>query len=257
MASFETGIWRSLFRLARIAPFADGTLTLTAGFWACRPTLRYESKKRHATRPVSFTREISGILTKRGCNGAACHGGVKGQGGLKLSANALYPADDYEWITKGGAYQVLTAEVKGERIPRIDLAESREEPAAAEAHHGDCRMAAASASQRIRMTTRRSSAGSADGARYSNGRAAAEPKISRLEVFPSMAIMPVEGAHRLLVTAHFSDGHTEDYTHQALYTSNDGEVASVARMALSARSVGEKLRFWSGQPARLRASESA
>ena len=74
------------------------------------------------TRPVSFTREISGILTKRGCNGAACHGGVKGQGGLKLSANALYPADDYDWITKGGAYQVLTAEVKGERVPRIDLA---------------------------------------------------------------------------------------------------------------------------------------
>ena len=52
----------------------------------------------------------------------ACHGGVKGQGGFKLSANALYPADDYEWITKGGGYQVLTAEVKGERIPRIDLA---------------------------------------------------------------------------------------------------------------------------------------
>ena len=66
---------------------------------------------------VSFTREISGILTKRGCNGAACHGGVKGQGGLKLSANALYPEDDYNWIIKGGAYQVLSAEVKGERVP--------------------------------------------------------------------------------------------------------------------------------------------
>ena len=33
-----------------------------------------------------------------------------------------------------------------------------------------------------------------------------------------MAILPAEGTHRLLVTAHFSDGHTEDYTHQALYT---------------------------------------
>ena len=43
-----------------------------------------------------------------------------------------------------------------------------------------------------------------------------------------MAIMPLEAEHRLLVTAHFSDGHTEDYTHQALYTVNDGEVASVS-----------------------------
>ena len=34
---------------------------------------------------------------------------------------ALHPADDYDWIVKGGTYQVLTAEVKGERKPRIDL----------------------------------------------------------------------------------------------------------------------------------------
>ena len=89
------------------------------------------------TRPFSYSRAISlRILTKRGCNGAACHGGVKGRGGFKLSANALYPKDDYEWITKGGTYQVLTAEVKGQRVPRVDLATSREEPSARQAHHG-------------------------------------------------------------------------------------------------------------------------
>ena len=77
---------------------------------------------RKSSKPIVFTRDIVGILTKRGCNSAVCHGGVKGQGGFKLSANALYPADDYEWITKGGGYQVLTAEIKGERIPRINLA---------------------------------------------------------------------------------------------------------------------------------------
>ena len=42
------------------------------------------------------------------------------------------------------------------------------------------------------------------------------------------------------MTAHFSDGHTEDYTHQALYTVNDGEVASVsASGVVSAKRRGE------------------
>ena len=58
---------------------------------------------------------------RKGCNNVTCHGGVKGRGGLKLSPAALSPKDDYEWIVKGGAYQVLTAEIAGERKPRIDL----------------------------------------------------------------------------------------------------------------------------------------
>ena len=107
---------------ARIAASADGTFSVTAMVAGRQASSSVRIEEATNVRPVSFTREISGILTKRGCNGAACHGGVKGQGGLKLSANALHPEDDYNWIMKGGAYQVLTAEVKGERVPRIDLA---------------------------------------------------------------------------------------------------------------------------------------
>src|SRR5207237_8439125 len=65
------------------------------------------------------------------------------------------------------------------------------------------------------------------GAPYSTSGAAPEAQLSRLELFPAMSILPLAGEQRVLVTAHFSDGHTEDYTHQALYTVNDGEVASV------------------------------
>src|SRR5437588_324110 len=107
---------------ARLAALADGSLTITAAMPAgahAQSSVRIEGSR--AARPFRFARDIGGILTKRGCNQAACHGGVKGRGGLKLSANALYPKDDYGWITKGGVYQVLTAEVKGERIPRVDV----------------------------------------------------------------------------------------------------------------------------------------
>src|SRR5439155_10351067 len=107
----------------RLTAIADGSLTVTAEFSSgVRASSSVRIQGSQTARPFSFARDIGGIFTKRGCNQAACHGGVKGRGGLKLSANALYPKDDYEWITKGGVYQVLTAEVKGERIPRVDVA---------------------------------------------------------------------------------------------------------------------------------------
>ncbi|MCY3758894.1 MAG: hypothetical protein OXG96_14330, partial [Acidobacteria bacterium] len=68
-----------------------------------------------SARPFSFPREVGGILTKRGCNNQECHGSVKGRGGFKLSANALYPRDDHEWIVQGGVYQVLSPEPLGSR----------------------------------------------------------------------------------------------------------------------------------------------
>ena len=126
---------------ARVAPVADGSLTLTAVLSGREAASTLKITGAAAAQPVSFRREIAGVLTKRGCNSAICHGGVKGQGGFKLSGGALYPADDYEWITKGGGYQVLTAEVKGDRIPRIDKADPARsllllKPTAAVAHGG-------------------------------------------------------------------------------------------------------------------------
>jgi hypothetical protein len=210
----------------RMAPVADGLLTLTASVGRIQGESSVRIVDAVVIRPVSFTREISGILTKQGCNGAACHGGVKGQGGLKLSANALYPKDDYEWIVKGGAYQVLTAEVKGERIPRIDVSNPEKsllllKPTMTIAHAGGKRFAVGSDDYNTILGWVRG------GAKYSDGSDVAEPKLVRLEVYPPMAIIPAAAAHRLLITAHFSDGRTEDYTHQSLYTSNDREVASV------------------------------
>ena len=220
----------------RIAPAADGSLTLQATLSGAtaRSTVRIE--KTAASQPVTFRREIAGILTARGCNNAICHGGVKGQGGFKLSANALYPADDYDWILKGGGYQVLTAEVKGERIPRIDLKNPEQslllaKATAAVPHGGAKRIEAGSGDYALILEWLRA------GAPFGSGEVAS---LTKLEIAPSMATVPMDGEQRLLVTAHFSDGHSEDYTHQALYTVNDGEVASVnAGGLIKAKRLGE------------------
>jgi hypothetical protein len=223
---------------AHVGPLKDGTVTVSATLAgvAARSSIRIEDSS--VVRPVSFAREISGILTKRGCNGAACHGGVKGQGGLKLSASSLYPADDYDWIMKGGAYQVLTAEIKGARVPRVDLKHPEKsllllKPTMAVAHGGGKRLDLNSDDYSVILSWIR------DGARFDDGAGSTQPRLTRLETFPAMAAMPVDGQHGVVVTAHFSDGHTEDYTREALYTSGDEGIATFAEGTIKARRRGE------------------
>ncbi|MBI1787792.1 MAG: DUF1553 domain-containing protein [Acidobacteria bacterium] len=222
---------------ARLAAIADGSLTVTATFSGMQAQSPVRIEGSAIARPFSFARDIGAILTKRGCNSAGCHGGVKGRGGLKLSANALYPKDDYEWITQGGGYQVLTTEVKGERIPRVDLQNPASsllltKPTMITPHGGGKRFDAGSGDYQAILAWVRS------GAPY--GAEGRQEKLARLEVYPALATLPVEGQRRLLVTAHFSDGRTEDFTHQVLYASNNADVATVsADGVVSGKRLGE------------------
>ena len=214
---------------ARVAAVADGSVVVTATLQpgAASAQSRVHIEGSQVPRAFSFPRDIGGILTKRGCNQAACHGSVKGRGGFKLSANALYPKDDHEWIVKGGVYQVLTTEVKGERIPRVDVKNPEAsllltKPTMAVPHGGGKRLEKDSEDYRAILAWVK------NGAPYGSDAGGHEPKLMRLEAFPSMAVMPVAGLRRLLVTAQFSDGHSEDFTHQVLYSSSNGDVAAVS-----------------------------
>ena len=115
----DTAVAR-LDREGKVAAVARGAATLTGMVKGLRAGAEIRVTATDETRPFSFGREIGGILTKKGCNANDCHGSVKGKGGFKLSANALYPQEDYQWIVQGGVYQVLSAEPAGERKPRID-----------------------------------------------------------------------------------------------------------------------------------------
>ena len=105
-----------------VVALADGSAVLKASLGRRSAKTEVRVAGSQETRPFSFARDIGGILTKRGCNDSSCHGGVKGQGGFKMSLNAVYPRDDYKWTVEGGTYQVLTTET-GEKIPRINLKE--------------------------------------------------------------------------------------------------------------------------------------
>jgi hypothetical protein len=176
-------------------------------------------------REFEFARNIGGILTRKGCNGANCHGGVKGRGGFKLSAGALHPKDDYEWIVQGGTYQVLTSEIKGERIPRIDRTAPEKsllllKATGAVAHGGGTRFDTESPEYKAILNWVR------NGAPYGRD-VPRENRVARLEVSPKLVTLEKNGTGRLTVKAHFADGRIEDFTDQSLYISNNTDVATV------------------------------
>ena len=105
----------------RVVAIADGEVVLRAEIEGREAKARIRIEAADRQRPFRFDRDITSILTRRGCNDSHCHGSVKGEGGFKLSLNALYPKEDYQWILEGGTYQVLTTESDGPRMPRVRL----------------------------------------------------------------------------------------------------------------------------------------
>ncbi len=228
---------RSSFRisdpkLAEISPhgqvvaFADGETFLEAEVFGRAVRAEVRVKSSDEKRPFSFGQDIGGIFTKKGCNDSHCHGSVKGKGGFKLSMNALHPRDDYEWIIEGGAYQVLTAEPGGERIPRIDLEKPEnslllQKPAFTVPHGGGQVLQPGSVDYETILDWIRSGAPFG----LEGGELA---KITGVQVFPKEFILNSNGRHRLLVTAELSNGRREDFTDQVMYSTNNSEVVKVS-----------------------------
>jgi hypothetical protein len=89
-------------RSGKLVARNSGELVLTAaiGNRSAKAAIRIEDVEK--PRRVTFAREIERILTKRGCNDATCHGGVKGRGGFRLSVYGVYPKEDYKAVVDGG-----------------------------------------------------------------------------------------------------------------------------------------------------------
>ena len=216
----------------RVFASADGAtqLTVTAAGQTAQANLAVT--KSDETKPFSFGRDIGEILTRRGCNSSRCHGGVKGQAGFKLSDNAIHAREDYRWIVEGGVFQVLSSESGGPQKPRIDKAAPEQSlllrKATMEAPHGGGRRFPKDSDdyQAILAWVRN---GAPFGVTAGGEAAGAEgAKVVKLETFPREIVLPVERKQRILVTARFSDGHTEDFTHRVLYTASDNAIARVS-----------------------------
>ncbi len=223
----------------RVFAAADGetVLTATVAGLSARTSLKIEGSG--VERPFSFPREIVSILTRRGCNGAGCHGGIKGQAGFKLSTHGIHPKEDYKWIVEGGVFQVLSAESAGPKKPRVDIKNPEQslilqKATMSVAHGGSLRLDKSFPDYDTVLNWVR------NGAPYGAEDTESNPKVVRLEVSPRDAFLRVGETQRLLVTAYYTDNRAEDFTHQVLYEADQPGVAIISPNGLvEAKKPGE------------------
>lgn len=203
----------SVDRSGRVAPLADGQATIIARRpdSAASASLPVTVTRADESAPIHFANQIVPIFTKTGCNGGGCHGKAAGQNGFRLSLLGFEPREDYEHLLK---------EARGRRVfpaaPERSLLLTK--GAAQVPHGGGKRIDPDSDDYRLlhRWIGQGMPLGRSDA-----------PTVARVEVFPAQRTLPLNGEQQLVVTAHYSDGSTEDVTRGALFEPNDKDIAAV------------------------------
>lgn len=159
----------------------------------------------------TFERNIEPILTRLGCNAGACHGKARGQNGFALSLLAYDPDFDYHAIvTEGRGRRLFAAD------PDFSLFLRK---ATGEIPHGGGRKLLKDSAE-YTLIRNWIAAGTPR-------TPATAPTLIRISLRPSQKTLAFDESIPLVVTAHYSDGSTEDVTKLAAYQSNDSGYASV------------------------------
>ena len=159
----------------------------------------------------NFRHDVESILTKLDCNSGACHGALAGKGGFRLSLRGYDPESDYRSITR---------ESLGRRVEYGDPAKSLllTKPTAALPHKGGLRLDPDSSDYQaiVQWITNGAKAPTAHDA-----------KLQRISVLPKQSRLLQGDTSKLLVTAHYDSGATQDVTRWAKFTSTDQAIANV------------------------------
>jgi hypothetical protein len=159
----------------------------------------------------SFRNHVESVLSKQGCNAGACHGARAGQKGFRLTLFGFDVDADYTYLTR---------QAVGRRIVPTDPGRSLilTKPTGLLPHKGGVRLEPGSLEYRVLAEWIASGV---------PGPSANDPQIVRVDVLPKYSRQSVQATQQLVVLAHFSDGHVEDATRWAKYTSVDSSVAAV------------------------------
>ena len=162
--------------------------------------------------PVRFVREIQPVLSKVGCNAGTCHGSAKGKNGFKLSLRGYDPEFDYH---------ALIDDVAGRRFNRVAVDDSLMllKPLADVPHEG--RQAIKPGSREHQLLRQ----WIVEGVKFESP---ATARATKIEILPSAVEMDLPGrTQQLLVLAHYPDGTTRDVTREAIFNSNNSDVAEI------------------------------
>ena len=160
---------------------------------------------------VDFELDVQPIFTKFGCNAGACHGKQRGQNGFQLSLLAFDPDFDFEALTK---------ESRGRRLSLSQPEQSLLllKPTGAVPHGGGKRLEPNGAD----FATLRNWVLSGMSRAVPNA-----PKLERISIEPSDAVLGANSQKPLKVTAHYSNGTTREVTRLSQFQSNEAAIAAV------------------------------
>ncbi len=194
-----------------LRPHANGSATVTATVAGKSAQVAVTVSGMEAPHAWSFQNHVQAVLSKTGCNSGACHGALAGKGGFKLSLRGYDTKTDHHTITR---------QARGRRIELADPGRSLilAKPSGALPHKGGLRFDVDSLEYRVLAEW------------ISSGAPAPtenDPALERLEVLPEIATLAPGDTQQILVRAHYVDGHVEDVTSWAKYTSSNEAVASI------------------------------
>jgi hypothetical protein len=194
-----------------VSAVADGRAIVTARVGDATASTVVQIDRASTPYPLSFRNHVVPVLTKAGCNSGPCHGALAGKNGFKLTLRGYDPELDYLTLTRQAAAR---------RINRLEPARSLMllKPTLAVTHGGGKRFG--TGSPEYRVLSQWIAAGVPAPAEW-------DPVMTRLEVFPAAARLKPGDEQAIVVRAHFSDGHAEDVTRWAKFSSNEGAVAAV------------------------------
>jgi Protein of unknown function (DUF1553)/Protein of unknown function (DUF1549) len=189
----------------------DGEAKISASHDDLNAAVKIKVEKTREPAAVSFVNHVVPILTKLGCNSGACHGALAGKGGMKLSLRGYDPEADHF---------VLTRQANARRVNRQEPARSLilMKPTLALSHGGGLKLDVKSREFQILADW------IADGA---PGIAKTDARIERIEAFPPRIMAAPKDSLQVIVRAWYSDGHAEDVTRWAKYSSTEDLIAGV------------------------------
>ncbi|MCE9530645.1 MAG: DUF1549 and DUF1553 domain-containing protein [Planctomycetes bacterium] len=162
--------------------------------------------------PVHFNTDVMPVFTKLGCNSGACHGKAGGQNGFSMSLLGYEPDQDYEAIVQ---------EARGRRIFQAAPASSLLllKACGSLPHGGGKRLTVGTPDYQAVLRWIENGSPRAT---------AADPVLQKITITPERRTFDSDGRQQSLkVTAHFSVGPPRDVTRQAVFQSNDSDVAEV------------------------------
>ena len=160
---------------------------------------------------LRFTTDVVPVLTKLGCNSGGCHGKATGQNGFRLSLLGFEPTADFQAIVHEARGRRISAAAPDESLLLLKATNQM-------AHGGG------------RRTDRTSKAYDVLRRWISEGvrpPSPDDPVVTRLEVVPGDAVLTKHKSQPLQVIAHLSDATSRVVTQQALFESNEPEIAAV------------------------------